>query len=53
MRWVEFDDDARARFGHAFGVAALDGAVWNPLAKAFDRFAGGDSLHHFYRVACA
>ena len=52
MRWVDFDAEARAKFGHAFGVAASDGALWNPLAKAFDRFAGADSLHHFYRLAC-
>jgi hypothetical protein len=52
MRWVDFDAEARGKFGHAFGVVASDGALWNPLAKAFDRFAGADSLHHFYRVAC-
>lgn len=25
MCWVDFDDEARAKFGHAFGVAASDG----------------------------
>ncbi|WP_460106584.1 hypothetical protein [Streptomyces sp. YKOK-J1] len=53
MRWVDFDDRSRERFGHAFGVAAADGSLWNPLAKGFDCFAGEDSLHSFYRVACA
>jgi hypothetical protein len=52
MRWVDFDAEARGKFGHAFGVAASGGALWNPLAKAYDRFAGVDSLHHFYRVVC-
>lgn len=52
-RWVDFSPHERALFGHAFGVKTPDGQVWNPLGKAFKRYAGGaqHSLHAFYLEA--
>lgn len=51
MRWLDFDDDARARLGHTFGVVTPDGRLWNPLQGAFTRFEGGGSLYDFYKAA--
>jgi hypothetical protein len=53
MHWADFDKEARTMFGHAFGVAAPDGRLWNPLGTAYARFVNGDSLRHFYRGASA
>lgn len=49
-RWVDFTPHERALFGHAFGVRTPDGQVWNPLGKAFKRYANGmeHSLYLFY-----
>jgi hypothetical protein len=55
MRWVDFDESMRQLFGHAFGLQASTGEFFNPLGKAFARYANGaeDSLHYFCPVVIA
>ena len=49
-RWVDFSPHERALFGHAFGVRTPDGQVWNPLGKAFKRYANG--MEHSLYLFC-
>ncbi len=49
-RWIDFDAEQRAYFGHPVGVRMPDGRVWSPLGKVANRFEAGseESLQTFY-----
>ncbi|MBM9509004.1 hypothetical protein [Actinacidiphila acididurans] len=51
--WVPFEDEDFTRYGQPFGIRTPDGRVWNPLARALERYDRGPehSLRAFYLQA--